>query len=267
MPAEWADSIMSAPVTDRFHQKQGRSTGRWVLSRNGRSLTVYLKRHYRLEWWRCILAILRPGGAWSPAVQEWNHLRFARRQGWQVPRALAVGEIVGPGLRLASFLAIEELTGMEGLHDLIPEAYRRLPAAEFDRWKAAGVRELARVVALLHEGGWFHKDLYLCHFYVPVSSVHQAGVRRGEVYMIDLHRLGRHRLTRAWWQVKDLGQLLYSSFILGVTARDRLRFWKYYCRALGVAGKRRWLLRLIEWKASRYRDHNQKQKRSAAAAA
>src|SRR5262245_58430031 len=41
----WPERIMNIPVTDRFHAKQGRSTGRWLLDVPGRRLAVYLKRH------------------------------------------------------------------------------------------------------------------------------------------------------------------------------------------------------------------------------
>src|SRR5687767_11378437 len=78
---DWADAIMEAAVTDRFHAKQGRSTGRLVLQSEGRRLAVYLKRHYRLPWWRGVLAAVWPDGGWSPALQEWRHLNWAHRQG------------------------------------------------------------------------------------------------------------------------------------------------------------------------------------------
>jgi hypothetical protein len=75
---DWPDRIMAAPVTDRFHAKQGRSTGRWILQADGRRLAVYLKRHYRLGWWRGLLAVLWPRRSWSPALQEWQHLERCR---------------------------------------------------------------------------------------------------------------------------------------------------------------------------------------------
>jgi heptose I phosphotransferase len=91
--------------------------------------------------------------------------------------------------------------------------------------------------------------------------------------MIDLHRLARHTLTAAWWQVKDLAQLLYSSEVAGVTARDRVRFWKLY-RQNWPGGKYpgAWLRPLVRWKWQLYRRHNERkpsavpfdQKRSAA---
>src|SRR4051794_26448073 len=88
--ADWADRIMAVEPTDDFHAKQGRSTGRWVAGRKGRRLSVYLKRHYRLPWWRGLLATLFPRGAWSPARQEWGNLSWARAQGFRVPAPLAV---------------------------------------------------------------------------------------------------------------------------------------------------------------------------------
>jgi heptose I phosphotransferase len=83
----------------------------------------------------------------------------------------------------------------------------------------------------------------------------------GRVHLIDLHRLGQHGWTWRWWQVKDLAQLLYSSEVAGVTARDRLRFWHLYRG--GPRGRlTRWLERgiLVRW--CRYRRHNSKDPRA-----
>ena len=74
---DWLDRIMDVAVTDRYHAKQGRSTGRWILHADGRRLAVYLKRHYQLPWWQGFLAALWPDRGWSPAVQEWQHLEWA----------------------------------------------------------------------------------------------------------------------------------------------------------------------------------------------
>src|SRR5262249_31742174 len=106
---DWANGIMDVAVTDRFHAKQGRSTGRWVLpSPDGDAppLVVYLKRHYSLPWHSRLLATIWPRGGWSPAMQEWRHLEWARAQGVPVPEALAAAEYIGPMGRLQSFLAV-----------------------------------------------------------------------------------------------------------------------------------------------------------------
>ena len=58
---DWAERIMHVPVTDDFHAKQGRSTGRWVLDGAHGQLAVYLKRHYRLPRLHGWLATLWPG--------------------------------------------------------------------------------------------------------------------------------------------------------------------------------------------------------------
>src|SRR6185295_211061 len=94
--ADWADHILARDVTDRFHAKQGRSTGRLVLERDGQRLAVYLKRHYRLPRWRGVLATLFPRMAWSPALEEWRNLERAEAAGFPVPARVAVGQYVGP---------------------------------------------------------------------------------------------------------------------------------------------------------------------------
>jgi hypothetical protein len=66
-----------------------------------------------------------------------------------------------------------------------------------------------------------------------------------------------------WWQLKDLGQLLYSADVKGIDVRDHLAFWMHY-RGPGV---QRWSQRLLrqavvmKWRA--YRRHNEKRKKTA----
>lgn len=259
---DWTDDIMDRPVTDRFHAKQGRSTGRLVLHCNGRSLAVYLKRHYRLPLWTGLLAALWPSRGWSPAMAEWDHLEWAKNQGLPVPRAVAAGEFLGPWGRLQSFLAVEELAGMLPLNEAIPQAAKRLDSGCFRRWKRGLVAEVARLTHELHGRHWYHKDLYLCHFYVSASDLETPPADwRGRVYLIDLHRLGRHPLAWPWWRVKDLAQLLYSSEVPGVDARDRVRFWRVCLGPQRRTWVGRWLRYFVLLKWRLYRRHNARRKR------
>jgi heptose I phosphotransferase len=259
---DWADRIMAVAVTDRFHAKQGRSIGRWVLRAGDRRLVVYLKRHYRLSWWRGLLATLRPGRGWSPGLQEWDHLEWARGQGLPVPAAVAGGEYIGPWGRLQSFLAVEELTGMLPLHEAVPAAAARLAPDAFLRWKRGLVGEMARLARALHERRWFHKDLYLCHFYIAQEDTEREPPWRDRVRLIDLHRMGHHPWAWPWWRAKDLAQLLYSSEVPGVTARDRLRFWRLYQEGNHHGRLARWLGWWVRLRSSKYRRHNRRKRQA-----
>jgi heptose I phosphotransferase len=263
---DWAERIMQLGVTDDFHAKQGRSTGRLVLEApDGRRLAVYLKRHYRLPFWQGWLATLWPGGAWSPAMKEYRHLEWAREQGVPVPASVAAGELVGPAGKLSSFLVVEELTGMLALHQAVPLAATRLAAEQFREWKRGLAAEMARLSRLLHDRRHFHKDLYLCHFFIhrdDTGRLPEGGRQawRGRVVLIDLHRLTHHPWTWWWWLLKDLAQLLYSSEVPGVDARDQVAFWKHY---RGPAARRtpsRWLRKLVVLRWRRYRSHNLRRK-------
>jgi len=248
----WADRILSVPVSDRFHAKQGRSVGRLILEAGGRRLVVYLKRHYRLPGRDGLLAALWPGRGRSPALHEWEHLEWARAEGLPVPTAAAAGEFIGPWGRLQSFLAVEELTGMLPLHEAVPLAAGRLPADAFRRWKHGLAAEMARIARALHDRRRFHKDLYLCHFYIAEADTGRLPDWRGRVWLIDLHRLGHHPWAAAWWLAKDLAQLLYSSDVPGVTARDRLAFWRAYWQGRRPPWWVRWAVRARAWGYGRH---------------
>ena len=129
----WPDSIMQEPLTDREHKKQGRSIGRKVFADGRATLSVYLKRHFKLSRWAGLKATLFPGGAHSPGLQEWQHLCWAKAQGFPVPRPVAAGQFVGPWFRLQGFLAVEELHGMLPLHEALPRSARTLDARSYAR--------------------------------------------------------------------------------------------------------------------------------------
>lgn len=255
---------MEVPVADRFHAKQGRSIGRWTLAAGDSRLVVYLKRHYRLPRLHGLLALLWPWRAWSPARQEWHHLQWARAQGLPVPTPMAVGEWIGPWGRLQSFLAVEELTGMVPLHEAIPAAATRLAPGAFERWKRGLVAEMVRLTRGLHDRRRFHKDLYLCHFYIAEDDTRTVPAWRGRLFLIDLHRLGHHRRGWRWWQAKDLGQLLFSSDVPGVTAGDRLRFWRAYLGADRYSLTAAWLGRCILLRCRGYQRHNRRRPQAPA---
>lgn len=267
---DWPDRIMNVAVTDRFHAKQGRSTGRWIVQAPSnvrvrpRRLAVFLKRHYQLPRWQGWLATLWPWRSWSPAWQEGQHLQWARRQGLPVPRLVAAAEYIGPWGQLRSVLAVEELSGMVSLQEAVPLAAIRQEASAFRQWKRGLAAEMARLTRMLHDRRCFHKDLYLCHFFIDREDTHGEPAEgwRGRVHLIDLHRLGHHRLTWRLWQTKDLAELLYASDMVGVDARDRLAFWRAYHGEGPHRPRRPWMRRFILYRWWRYRHHNAREQQT-----
>lgn len=257
---DWLDTIMTVDVPDREHRKQGRSIGRWTLTApDGRRLVVFLKRHSELPRRHGWLARLFPGRAWSPGLQEWDHLQQAAAIGLPVPRAVAAGEWRGTDGRLKGFLAVEELTDQLPLHEAIPLAAERLSPIEFDRWKRGLIGELARLCHQLHGRRLAHRDLYLCHFYIS-----EADTRRlptgwyGQVTVIDFHRFTRvSRLGTGWMRVKELGQLLFSTIgVVGITPADRRQFWQVYRSFWGPSRfSARLVSRLAQVRAGRHLRH------------
>jgi heptose I phosphotransferase len=266
LPDGFERKVMTLHSADRLHIKQGRSTSRIVLDAGNhrgpgahltgrRPLAVYLKRHSRLPWQAGLAALFDPAGRHSPAAAEWRHLDRARRLGLEVPEAVAAGEWIGPRGDLQSFLMVAELSGCEAVNELLPRLSAQLDRAALGALKRRLVAEMARIAATLHSSRAFHKDFYLCHFFVDLDRL-QHDLVPPRVVLIDLHRFRVHRLWAFWWRWKDLGQLLFSTFgVAGIDDRDRLRFWWHYRRR---CGNRRlsWQAAIIRIRAARYRQHN-----------
>ena len=253
IPADLADTVMTLESRDRYHAKQGRSTARLVFHGPGGPVPVYLKRHDRLPWTARVAALFHPSGRHTPGAAEFAHLTRARALGLDVPAVVAAGERIGPWGRLQSFLMVAELTGFLPLNEAIPALAERLDRPAFELLKRGLARETAGIAATLHRARVFHKDLYLCHFFLDMARLDRAGRR---LALIDLHRLAEHRWWADRWRWKDLGQLLFSAGgVTGLGRRDVLRFWSHYRKLTGLRNPRR-QGRMIAWKAARYLRHN-----------
>ena len=253
LPGDLDSRVMTLESDDRLHAKQGRSTARVRFDDGPSPLSVYLKRHYQLPWLNRLAALINPSGRHSPASAEWAHLERARSLGISVPEVVAVGEWVGPWGALRSYLMVAELVGQAPLHEAVPELASTMEPPRFASLKRSLVIEMAEIAAKLHSAHAFHKDLYLCHFFLDREPEAQPGRR---LCLIDLHRLAVHRWTSPRWRWKDLGQLLYSTEgVAGIDDRDRLRFWMHYRRR-----SRMWLpnlqRRFVRGKAALYLAHN-----------
>lgn len=259
LPDGFDRGVMGLETPDRLHVKQGRSTARVIFHPGegvpGRRVSVYLKRHYRLPWSAGLAATIHPSGGYSPAAEEWTHLERGRALGIEVPEVVAAGERIGPRGELTSFLMVAELTGCEALHEALPKLAARLDPVAFASLKRRIIAEMARIAATLHAAKLFHKDLYLCHFFLDMEKV-EGNPRDIRLVLIDLHRLTSGGAWSAWLRWKDLGQLLFSTFgVAGIGDRDLIRFWRLYRRRnpLRLAG---WQASIVRFRAGRYRAHN-----------
>ena len=133
-----------------------------------------------------------------------------------------------------------------------------LPADDFlkDNFAAGGsdfrkkrllVRQIARLAGRFHGAGFYHRDFYLCHFFVrpwptagqapPCHITEGATDSSGQspyiLHLIDLQRVRhcRGRKVGRRWIVKDLAALAYSAPEGVITRTDKVRFLREYFAA------------------------------------
>lgn len=136
------------------------------------------------------------------------------------------------GIPTASLVAYGKLP--DGRSFVITEDLRGYAAA--DRQIAAGavafadlLEPTARLAGRLHASAAFHRDLYLCHFFVRPRD---GGV---DVRLIDCARVLIRPFWRRRWQVKDLAQFAYSTREHAVSPEELDRWFDAYGAAFGRA--------------------------------
>ena len=84
---------------------------------------------------------------------------------------------------------------------------------------------LAESARKLHDNGMNHRDFYLCHFRLDLST---RGEPRPTLYMMDLHRAQMRKKVPARYRVKDVAGLYFSSMDAALSRRDYYRFMRLY---------------------------------------
>jgi heptose I phosphotransferase len=121
------------------------------------------------------------------------------------------------------------------------------------RFRRRLLGEVADVVARLHGAGFYHRDLYLSHFFLDDGADGDVGLT-----LIDLQRMIAPRMRRRRWIVKDLAALDYSTPAGAVSVRDRLRWYRRYRGVARLSREDRALLRAVAAKRRRIARHSAK---------
>jgi len=231
LPTEWQDLWRGKDPFEQifnlhgeeFRNMDGRRTLRFELL--GRS--YFVKIYAGLGWGRLfksLLTLRKPPVA--TAKNEWLAIQALTRLGVETMTVVAYGERGRNPVTRQSFLVTEDLAQTESLEDFCRDWKTQPPRPQLKRALIARVAQISR---MLHKNGINHRDYYLCHFLLDISSgrdpVDPANLH---LYLIDLHRVQVRNRLPARWRLKDLAGLYFSSLEIGLTPRDYYRFIQVY---------------------------------------
>lgn len=192
--------------------------------RGGKSF--FIKCHAGIGWLEIIKNLANLRLPVLGARTEWLAIQRVTELGVSTLTAVGYGvEGINPACQ-RSFLITEDLGPNISLEILTKDWSTRRPDISLKR---ALIRELADMARRLHENGVNHRDFYICHFLLRLPDGAEAvNPENLQVYLIDLHRVQRRRVTPQRWIVKDIAGLLFSSMDIGLTKRDLFRFMRAY---------------------------------------
>ena len=222
------DSDLNAILNDPFEdikkiegQLYRFQSGRKTISFTTAGKLYFAKIHSGVGWKEIIKNIFQLRWPIISAKTEWNALVKLQTLGIKAPIPVAFGEQGINPARLNSFIVTNAITQTINLEDF----FKAHPVIAFNDKKRL-IETVANIARTLHENGINHRDFYLCHFLLDISSANP--LERPLVYIIDLHRAQIRHKTPFRWRVKDISGLYFSTMDLQFTRQDYLRFIRYY---------------------------------------
>lgn len=183
----------------------------------------FLKQHFGIGWKEIFKNLFQLRCPVVSAQNEWQAIKQLEQLGIPVAKMAGFGvHGFNPATR-HSFLLTHELPSNISLEDFCKE-WKRIPPAFI--LKQQLIKEVARIARVMHENGINHRDFYLCHFLLDLTSLHSH--HTPVLFLIDLHRAGIRKAVPRRWLIKDLAGLYFSSKEIGLNQRDLLRFMKEY---------------------------------------
>lgn len=239
-----ASDVLDAGDVDVFRKLPDRENGIVEWRDNiGPDCRAYIKRHYHSRVHRPRWQVVSATG--SPGWDEAEASRRCRDAGVPIAPVIAAGADNGAcGSR--SFFMSEELLGFLPADDF---AKQRIGTDPRDERRRRFIASLADVARRLHTHNLFHRDFYWCHFFVKEDG--PGGPF--DIRLIDLQRIFSPR-WRLWrWQVKDLGQFVFSAPPGYFGPKERLEWFLRYRGRAEATGLDRLLRTAVDWRASIYR--------------
>lgn len=235
--------VALSTLTGKVYRRSARrSTSRVVVA----GKAYFVKVHFGVGWREIAKNLLAGKRPVLGARQEFEASRRLGASGVPVPGVAAFGERGVNPARRRSFTVCDALEGFTSLEDVGNGWLEAPPEA---RLKRALVTAVGRLTAAMHAAGVCHRDYYACHL---MANSRKLGRGEVELAVIDLHRalLTRRLSTRA--RVRDLGALLFSTAMMPLTDRDRLRFVAAYAGHSSYRELRRpWFWRAVTRRAER----------------
>ena len=219
-----AFSSMMRTQGEAYRQAPGRRTVRFNLANHH----YFIKTHTGVGWKEILKNLIYFRLPVLGAMDEWHGIHHLQRLRIKTLSVAAYGTTGGMynWARRRSFIVTDEIANSKSLEEFCREWKTHPPVSpseiRFKRWL---IEQVAVIARKMHNSGANHRDFYLGHFMLqPGYRSGQLSIDASRLFVIDLHRMQLRRRTPTRWQVKDIAGLRFSSFILGLTKKDRYRF-------------------------------------------
>ncbi|MEZ0149029.1 MAG: lipopolysaccharide core heptose(I) kinase RfaP [Candidatus Reddybacter sp.] len=221
----WRDkdvfALLQAVDGEVVRDKEGRQTLKFQLA----GKTYYRKLHTGIGWREIIKNFLQLKMPVTGASNEWLAINRVHELGLDSLNALAYGSKGRNPAKKLSFLVTEELTNTLSLAQYA-EQWPTNPPPPSER--RALIRKVATIARTIHDAGINHRDLYICHFLLDLSSASNTAKQDPRLFLVDLHRAQMRTVVPRRWLVKDIASIYFSSLDIGLTKKDVYLFLQVY---------------------------------------
>ncbi len=227
MPAKLRKALGEGEQCDTF-EKAMQLTGKAFRDVPGRKTSqvkllgksYFIKQHFGVGWGEIFKNLLSLKKPILGAMTEVKAIEKVASLGIATTPLVAYGQRGTNPATLQSFVLTGDLGDITSLEDLCADWAAKPPNPRFKRRLIIAAATLAKTI---HEAGVNHRDFYLCHLCLGNQDREKV-----DLYLIDLHRVLIHQTPSIQANMKDIAALYFSSMDLDFSARDYLRFKRYY---------------------------------------
>lgn len=205
---------MMALVGELYREQKGRRTQRVQFNNQ----FYFIKQHTGVGWKEIFKNLFQWRLPIISAKNEWLALTRLKQLGILVPEVVRYEKKGMHPAFMQSYVLTKELPSHISLEDFCKHWSQCSPSVALKRLL---IKKVASIARTMHNNGINHRDFYICHFLLDVSSLLQSEIK---LYLIDLHRAESRTRVPERWLIKDLSGLFFSSKDIGLTKRDILRF-------------------------------------------